>query len=272
MQTSKYFETLFDRGQATCLSPDAFGNSLFALEAIDPNHEVYPSLQYVSINAMDGDSRADSNVTCFRNFLVEFDHMPLEDQLSYVKSLELPYSTVTFSGNKSYHFIISLEEPLDNKEQYTFVIEWIYNILGNNVDKQNKNPSRFTRMPGGTNQKTNQPQELIEAPGRIKNNDLQAWILRFPEHQPKVKLTREEVKLSNLANPSLLSDWTQYLLREGVFNGKRNAEYFKMAFDFYKSGFELDEAIEYVLANGSLGEFSESELRTTFSSAYKRKA
>ena len=40
------------------------------------------------------------NVRVLRNFLIEFDKMPLEEQRGYMDRLGIPYSAVVFSGSK----------------------------------------------------------------------------------------------------------------------------------------------------------------------------
>lgn len=267
----EYFKTLFDDEDYTCVSDSAFGNSLFPMAGAD---DVDEKLQYISINPMRGDSRADANVTTFRNFLVEFDGIPLEDQMHYIKKIGMPYSTATFSGNKSVHFIISLEDPLQSREEYDFCIRWIYNILGPTVDRQNKNPSRFSRIPGGTNAKTRNKQSLLKVRGRIENDVIESWLLNHPEAKPDSIMSRKEtVKLSASAEPALLSNWTNYLLNFGVYSGKRNQTFYQMGFDFIKAGFSLEEAYSYIIQNAQdLGDFSTGEIFTCLKSAYRSSA
>jgi hypothetical protein len=268
---------------------------LFNIAAADPNHPIYRELQYFSVNPMKGDGRADDNVTKYRNFLIEFDKIALEQQIKGVAECGMPYSTATFSGSKSIHYIISLEEALPNRELYDFVVEWIYNILEPySVDTQTKNPSRFSRVPGGTNEKiyyqvdesgqqiedkrgypiedhrSYLEQKLLKVNGRVPNDKLQAWLLAHPECQPKPKVYDRTTKLSDTADASLLSNWTRHLLANGIHNGKRNAEVFKMGFDFIKCGFSLEEACSYFCQHAkNLGDFTIGEAEMALQSAYK---
>lgn len=280
----EFLAILFDPGQKICVSHNAFGRDVMPVENVDPEHEDYKGLQYFAINAMEH-GRLDDNVVCFRNILVENDVVSLTEQLRIVHELGLPYSAITYSGNKSIHFIISLATPLANRKMYDFVVAWIYNVLEpHGFDTKVKNPSRFSRIPGGTNIKYKKgedgkptgevvhckPQTLLKVLGRVPEDKIEAWLLAHHEAMPKKRVYDPTIPLSEHADPSGLSTWTEYLLREGIHNGKRNEEYFKMAFDFIECGFKCEEAVDYVLKNAKhLGDFPVKELEMTFNSAWK---
>lgn len=290
---SSFWTTLFDPEDRTCFALNKFGTSLSNVSSARIDVPRYRDLQYFSINAMEGDSRADLNVTKHRNILVEFDKIPLDEQLKVVQRMGLPYSTRVFSGSKSFHFIISLEEPLRDRDIYDFSVEWIYNILEpHGVDTQTSNPSRFSRVPGGTNQKEHKvlddegnvvledgkpklkimysEQKLISVGPRVPNETLEAWLLSHPEHQPIPMIYERIIILSDHAAPHLLTPWTKHLLANGINNGKRNAEVFKMGFDFVKCGFTCEEAVSYFAQNAKqLGDFTLAEAEAAIKSAYK---
>ena len=144
--------------------------------------------EFFVINPTQG-GRSDSNVTAFRNILVEIDDMTLRDQVNHLKSLGMPFSTMVYSGGKSFHYIISLEETLSNKEIYKFLAQWVYNIIGSIdpdkfADEQNKNPARLSRFPNVTRAETGRVQKLIYVRERIKTDDLLAWLKLFPHCKP----------------------------------------------------------------------------------------
>ncbi len=292
---SSFWTTLFDPEDKTCFGLNKYGKSLSNASAAKVENSQYRDLQYFSINAMEGEGRADVNVTKHRTFLVEFDKIALDEQIKVVKKLDMPYSAMTFSGSKSIHFVIALEEPLQNRNVYDFSVEWLYNILAPyGVDTQTSNPSRFSRVPGGTNEKIayelgedGKPrhdddgrlvvkevkysqQKLLEVHGRVPNQVMEDWLLLFPDAQP-VPITYDQVKvLSDKADPSLLPNWTKYLLEHGINNGKRNSEVYRMGFDFIQAGFNLEEAISYFSQNAKqLGDFSVGEAAGALTSAYK---
>jgi len=98
----------------------------------DPNRNFeYVSsdkLLLVALNPIQG-FRNDADCTAYRNFLVEMDTGAIDEQLEYVKRYEIPYSAAIFSGNKSIHFVISLDQDLPSEKIYRFFSEWILNII-----------------------------------------------------------------------------------------------------------------------------------------------
>ena len=101
-----YLQTLYQPEESICLGKDKYGvNPTPIAEVIGQTS--FAEYQYVTLNAIK-DRRMDDNVTSLRNFLLEFDGIPLEDQLKVVKESGIPYSAITYSGSKSYHFIVSL--------------------------------------------------------------------------------------------------------------------------------------------------------------------
>ena len=104
---------------------------------------------WVRFNPMDGKGVKNENVAQFRYALVESDNMDLEKQNAIVRELELPIATLVYSGSKSIHAVVRIEAT--NKEEYKKRVDYLYKICkknGLNVDEQNKNPSRLSRLPG----------------------------------------------------------------------------------------------------------------------------
>jgi hypothetical protein len=113
------------------------------------------------IERNNGSRRADLNVTRFQNFLAEIDNIPVQDQLELLKKSDFPWATITYSGGKSLHAILSLETPLDIEphtqegvdfykktwKQLASVFEQRIG-LSNVLDSSCQNPSRLSRMPG----------------------------------------------------------------------------------------------------------------------------
>jgi hypothetical protein len=104
-------------------------------------------LQYFCINPLlTYKDLQKNNLSACRNILLEFDKASLKQQEKLVQSAKLPYSIKTFSGNKSYHYIISLEESLSEKD-YTELVELIYAIFPT-ADQACSNSNRLSRTPG----------------------------------------------------------------------------------------------------------------------------
>lgn len=104
---------------------------------------------WIRFNPLDGNGCKNDNVTDYRFALVESDHMELEKQNALIRELELPVAALVYSGGKSVHAIVRIEAA--TLEEYRKRVDYLYTILkknGMDVDTQNKNPSRLSRMPG----------------------------------------------------------------------------------------------------------------------------
>lgn len=184
---NSFLNTLFDPGDYTCFARTAKGTHVYPVFNTD-----FDGVQYFSINALDGHRdhapqqawheahkprRANANVTKYRNILVEFDNLSLDMQLAHVATIGLPYSTCVYSGGKSYHFIISLEQPLDGGSlEYAALVERVYAVLPQS-DRACRNPSRLSRFPGFLRDGTTE-QTLKEVRGRIPYAELDAWLTK----------------------------------------------------------------------------------------------
>lgn len=104
---------------------------------------------WIRFNPLDGKGVKNENVTDYRYALVESDSMPIERQNAVIRELELPVAVLVYSGGKSLHAIVRVDAP--NYEEYRKRVDYLYKICKENgldIDKQNKNPSRLSRMPG----------------------------------------------------------------------------------------------------------------------------
>mgnify|MGYP000983699972 CR=1 FL=1 len=106
---------------------------------------------WIRFNPLDGDGVKNENVTKFRYALVESDTLPIAEQDILFRKLELPIAAIVHSGGKSLHAIVHIDA--DSYEEYRKRVEYLYDFLekhGVSIDKQNRNPSRLSRMPGVT--------------------------------------------------------------------------------------------------------------------------
>lgn len=104
---------------------------------------------WIRFNPLDGKGVKNENVTDFRYALVESDTMEIEKQHALMRELELPITALVFSGGKSLHAIVRIDAP--NYDEYRKRVDYLYTICkknGLNIDNQNRNPSRLSRMPG----------------------------------------------------------------------------------------------------------------------------
>lgn len=106
---------------------------------------------WIRFNPLDGKGVKNDNVTDYRYALVESDSMELEKQNALIRELELPVACLVFSGGKSVHAIVHIDAA--DYAEYRKRVDYLYTVLkknGMDVDTQNKNPSRLSRMPGVT--------------------------------------------------------------------------------------------------------------------------
>ncbi|NLL97387.1 MAG: AAA family ATPase, partial [Clostridiaceae bacterium] len=115
---------------------------------------------WIRFNPLDGTGVKNENVTRFAYALVESDDMSISEQEAIYRKLELPIATLTYSGGKSLHAIVRIDA--EDYDEYRKRVAFLYDFLEKNglkVDKQNRNPSRLSRMPGVT--RNGQMQTLI---------------------------------------------------------------------------------------------------------------
>ena len=106
---------------------------------------------WIRFNPVDGQGVKNENMTRFSYALVESDTLPIAEQDILFRKLELPIAALVHSGGKSLHAIVRVDA--ENYEEYRKRVEFLYDFLekhGVSIDKQNRNPSRLSRMPGVT--------------------------------------------------------------------------------------------------------------------------
>lgn len=110
----------------------------------DPEHGAW-----IRFNPLDGNGVRNENVTKYRYALVESDSVDIEKQYAIIKELELPVACLVHSGNRSLHAIVHIDAP--SYQEYRRRVDFLYNVCRRNgldIDVQNRNPSRLSRMPG----------------------------------------------------------------------------------------------------------------------------
>lgn len=171
-------DLLFKDSDFVCVSSDCYETRLSKYS--DAKH--FKTREFFSINPfVAGTSRKDANVKEFRNFLFEIDTLDLDSQLKIFEGCKVPFALITFSGNKSYHAIVSLMNSLDANpsdansvyiyksiwsqiakviDNYAVSIGFTLPETGSFLDQSCKNPSRFSRFPGVFRESTQKVQKL----------------------------------------------------------------------------------------------------------------
>lgn len=171
-----------------------------------------PGGAWVRINPMKETGGKNEDVTAFRYGLIESDTIPPERQLALIHKLKLPCAAIVFSGGKSVHAIVHVDAS--SPQEYRERIRNIYNICQKNgfpVDTQNKNPSRYSRLPGV--QRGDKMQFAIEY--NVGEKDYESWIDWVNDEAnslPEIELFDEEMN-ENL--PPLKPELIYGLLRHG---------------------------------------------------------
>jgi RecA-family ATPase len=98
----------------------------------------------------DATGKSDEDVSVYRHVVIESDEGPKEEQLGALHSVGLPISVITDSGNRSLHALVVVDAPDEviYRDRFETLREYCTHALGLKVDRKNKNPSRFSRMPG----------------------------------------------------------------------------------------------------------------------------
>lgn len=243
---------LFNPTESFCVSPDKFAkksiNALSDTVYLQGNNSKSDKfqavrasdLQFVCINPISG-ARTDDNVTAYRSFLLEFDTMSLEDQQKLIDNSELPWSARVFSGNKSYHYIITLDKDLP-KEVWTFYYKWLLNIFPQ-ADQSCKNPSRASRFGGNVRKDTGKTMNMI-VKQRVSQDELDAFLSKSPDAKPSARKKREEkVNLDDLP-PGFIPPVLKTLklgYYHPAFQTGRNQGWFVTACQLAKYGYDEDQ-------------------------------
>ena len=165
---------------------------------------------YVRINPLDGVGDGNSNVTRFANALIESDEDDIETQYAIYKKLELPIRFLVHSGHHSLHAIVKVDAL--NIAEYRERVSFLYAFCAKNglrVDEANKNPSRYSRMPGV--KRDGQWQRIVARDmGKRSWDEWREWVEEENDTLP------EEEPLGDLSDlPELAPELIEGLLREG---------------------------------------------------------
>lgn len=158
-------------------------------------------------------TRKDANVSSMRNFIFECDNSTLKEQVeraSFLKEKKI-LNRIVFSGNKSLHCRITINEDPENIEHY----KWLWGKLNDKffagtADRACANPARLTRKPNGIRIKNGKKilQKLL-----FENNTIvfdstifdQSWEIEKTERKLH-ELYREKHKVDREPKNSLIID------------------------------------------------------------------
>jgi Protein of unknown function (DUF3987) len=165
--TRKFLEALYRQGERVGISggegADGWNGKVVRLEVLfrkletEPLSKLYPSAEgiFIRINPMEPRGNADKDVTSFRHVLIEFDldskkrKIPKQQQYQWLVESGFAFTAIVDSGGKSLHGIalIEAEERKEYDERVAILQEYFNQFDG--FDPSTKNPSRYSRLPGG---------------------------------------------------------------------------------------------------------------------------
>lgn len=277
---------MFRSGETVCVSHNKYGYHSIPLAnalngpvvLVPPEHSIIKMGKTIeeAIEHIDTDQiilcalnpikgfREDANCTAYRNFLVELDSGPTDQQLAYIKKINMPFSAAIFSGNKSLHFLISLDRDLPSEKVFRLFSEWILKIV-TLADQATKNPSRSIRVPGAYRE-PGKKQTMVEYRGAIKIEDLIVWLNLHPNEKPQEKQQRTVSKKPDFDR---VKPWVCKALVDGI-TINRNRRWFAVAVEFALTGHNEDYTIEILGKYFTPDrDFKEKEWETTIRSAFK---
>jgi len=193
-----FLQSLFNKGDGICFGD--FKSS--GIVEFNNQDDSFFNGNFVSINPLASDvdyghakknyyridvpRRADINVTDFKTFLFEMDSIDLDDQLAILTNSQIPFTSITYSGGKSYHALLTSEVGLFGgnhtdegirryKEAWqrirlkldaTGVSMGIDFPNGQNtfIDTSCQNPSRLTRMPFSVRENGKLQEQIFSRP------------------------------------------------------------------------------------------------------------
>lgn len=284
----QFLDLLFENGEEICISPSKYAfasvpkeslSSDMSLVSQSVNRDIFyiseDDINLVSINPIKGD-RLDSNVTAYRSFLVELDDGDLVEQMKYVESMEMPYSVCVFSGNKSLHFGIVLEEDLPSEDLWRDINEWILNIMSR-ADQATKNPSRSIRFPENKRHDGKMlVQSLVEIKNRISYGILLQWLNQYKELNPRDIRAKEQARMMREVESDYDIDdlsipmWMEEKLLENGVTSERNVTWWKFSYALACKGMNSDD-IEALLSKYFIPEsdFTTTEWRNSIKQGAK---
>ena len=278
---SNLLKLLFNDNEKVYASPDKYssiknqdGSWRRHLLSVPRDSVDLNNTMLVGINPIDGDSRSDDNVTAYRNFLIEIDDLPLKDQPMIIKESGLPFSACVFSGNKSFHWVVSLEKSLPNIETYRHYAKWLIATV-KNADKGTFPPSKGLRFPGFIRPETGKEQKLIHLKSRISFNTLQRYLSSHVDKMPRYEVQVQEASIDESIDAKdkvrMMSDWVLQGIASGfTFDEGRNNRWYSVGFEFGKVGLDKTDMFSVLSPLFTPDrDFSTSEWRSALTSGWK---
>lgn len=275
-QTHLFFDRLFLPYESTCFSQNIY--SICVSQVAGPHVDRSSDCQFFSINPLHpSTTRKDDSVSSYRNFLFEFDcdedgnAIPLETQLSFMSNPDFYFSTAVYSGSKSIHFILSLDDELESYDEYKrwhkALSQAIKKTVGFSPDRSASNPSRFSRYPNVIRADKDVLQNLLDIRGIYTQEELiEKMGLTF--ETPRVRAA----PLQQITSVHLLPKWIIRIAfgYDKVPAGARNSTFYGIACETAKLGMDKSVIFDFLAPIWNQMGKNDSELSKILDSAYNR--
>ncbi len=287
VNSKQFYECLFDKEELT-----VHGDNKFATKPTQAISNGIKELKpFFVINPIKpGYTRSIDGVKHFRNFMFEIDEdmdknpVPLEKQQEIIQAAQFPWSTCVYSGGKSLHWILSLEEPVEDASEYRMwwkMMEAILNKtakeLGYNLkfDPNVKDPSRFSRAAGSVRMDVNPKaiQELRGVSGRKSQHLVMQWFdqhgVKFEDFAPKP--TQFEIgKINEDAKDHEKFEFIQkQLMKNQAYQPGHNANSWQFTFARLARRCGIDEALVRFQLSNICGEVDHRDpVKSAYSDKY----
>lgn len=242
------FKILFEDESSRIVSGDKFNKQVRTVEEV-----IREPGEFFTINELkpEAKSREVADIAVFRNILVELDHGSLEEQVNYIEELKMPYTAAVYSGGKSIHFIISLENPFPNSELYYEMTDFLLEHVVTRADKSNKNPNRYSRTPDFIRPDSGRVQEVLDLKERVTWSQMteflkpywKIWLIekRRKEKAERIKQVKRKMMGDNIVPLELIGPRTKDFIENGAFEGDRHARLTSAVTDLFMNGMELPD-------------------------------
>ncbi len=240
-QTPQQRRALFDPSEVIAYKASVFERS------------AQPAQFFVLNPLKTNDNIKSENISVYRNILVEIDGLSLSAQERLIEErMQMPFTSKVFSGSKSFHYIISLENPILDRKLYDEMVRCIYAAI-KKMDPTCKNPNRLTRTAGIVRSDTGLLQKLMQLNARVSDEALHEWLFIKNAITTNQALMPRPPVAPVVLQPGqnreeLLSKRTLDLLTQGIYTTpSRHEALMKAAVNLRYAGFaesEIQERLE----------------------------
>lgn len=191
--------------------------------------------------------RKGENVTKITTLLFECDDKEIDQEAILLES-GIPFTTMVYSGNKSYHMLLRMEEPFSSKDWHQAYWHGISKVLksyGFKADDNARLLTQITRLPESTRNKTGEVQSLNHIRKRVSQSEIDEWLLKHnvvieepKEYEPIQYTPGANDAYSNLEKFKRAIGWTEK--NHGVYSTYMTSGAYMWLFYFSINCYKLD--------------------------------